>query len=331
MLLTDSYIVSHLAAVIPRSTLIERDFLLFTLRQKKLAKEKADGYPTLNLSDLKSLLISYPPLPEQRAIAHVLRAVQQAKEATEKVIAAARQLKQSMMQYLFTYGPVPFDQADQVKLKETEIGIVPEHWEIVQIGDVAKVQGGFAFKSNDYVKEGIRLLRISNVSFGKIKWNEIAYLQQSFSEKYDDYILRPGDLVMAITRPVVSDGIKVARLNQYDSPSLLNQRVCRFIPKNELDLEFLFQMLFNKSFVESISGGAIGSQQPNISTGKVEKILIPKPPKNEQNIISSILQELDIKIEREIQSAHACNILFQTLLQILMSGDKRKISIQKNI
>ena len=52
------------------------------------------------------------------------------------MIAACRQLKQSLMRHLFTYGPVPFDQADKVALKETELGPMPEEWKVVPLGEV---------------------------------------------------------------------------------------------------------------------------------------------------------------------------------------------------
>jgi type I restriction enzyme S subunit len=121
--------------LVPINGRIDSEFLYYLCWTKYIfsaAKELVSGStPSRQQVDVRSFLllpIPLPPLPEQRAIAHVLKTVQRAKQATEKVIAAAQQLKQSLMRHLFTYGPVPFHEADQVELQETEIGPVPEGW-----------------------------------------------------------------------------------------------------------------------------------------------------------------------------------------------------------
>ena len=147
--------------------------------------------------------------------------------------------------------------------------MVPESWKVKQIGNFCKVQGGYAFKSSDYQKNGIKLFKISNVSFGKTVWVETSFLSTSYIEKYSEYLLMPGDLLMAMTRPIVSGGIKITRLRNEDCPCLLNQRVARFNTSLSINKEYLFQVLFNPYFINAIGLGALGSQQPNISATQI--------------------------------------------------------------
>lgn len=112
----------------------------------------------------RSFLIPLPSLPEQRAIAHVLSTVQRAREATEAVIAATRELKRSLMRHLFTYGPVPVDQVDEVRLKETEIGLVPEQWRVLPLGAVLTLQRGYDLPHDHRQPGSVPIVSSSGIS-----------------------------------------------------------------------------------------------------------------------------------------------------------------------
>jgi type I restriction enzyme S subunit len=90
----------------------------------------------VNGSLLKALLVPVPPLEEQRQIARVLSAVQQAIERQERLIALTAELKKALMHKLFTEG------TRGEPLKQTEIGPVPQSWEIKHVADVCKLVSG---------------------------------------------------------------------------------------------------------------------------------------------------------------------------------------------
>jgi len=137
-----------------------------------------------------------PPLPEQRAIARVLRTVQEAIEATERVIETAKELKRSMMEYLFTYGPVPVDQADQVELKETDAGTIPSVWRVASLEALARepVLNGL-FVKRERFGSGSHFVNVADTyKSSRVLWASLERVQATDAEM-DRYKLIGGDLL----------------------------------------------------------------------------------------------------------------------------------------
>jgi len=98
----DAYIVSHLCAVIPNSKAVDQRYLFYALKVRKFSSEKVEGYPTLNLSEIRNALIPLPPLSEQRAIARVLRTVDKKLQAEEARKQALEALFKTLLNNLMT-------------------------------------------------------------------------------------------------------------------------------------------------------------------------------------------------------------------------------------
>jgi type I restriction enzyme, S subunit len=123
---------------------------------------------------------------------------------------------------------------------------MPNDWNLITVGKLAKVEGGYAFKSNDYVDQGVRLIRITNVSFGFIDLEDTIRLPHSFIQKYPQFSLGEGDIVLVLTRPITEDGIKAAKMQRKHLPALLNQRVGKIVMRenNKLDRDSILHPIF---------------------------------------------------------------------------------------
>jgi type I restriction enzyme S subunit len=161
------------------------------------------------------------------------------------------------------------------------------------IGFASKVQSGFAFKSQDFSPSGVRLLRNANVTPGEIRWSDVVYLPLEKSKGYGSYSIREGDVIISLDRPIISSGIKVARVTSLDSPSLLVQRVGRFLlDESLLDADYLYVFLQTDRFKEAISGHEQSLGVPHISPGQVEAVETPLPPLAVQQRIGLIAKEV---------------------------------------
>jgi type I restriction enzyme S subunit len=276
---------------------------------------------------LLSLLIPLPPLLEQRAIADVLRTVQRAKEATERVIAALRELKKSLMRYLFTYGPVPVDQADQVALKETEIGPVPEEWEVVRLGDLVNqgilwMKNGFPQGKHNQSGKGIIHLRPFNI-------NEDGYIDISQKKFVDppqkgQYWVLPGDVIFNNTNSEELVG-KTAYFDLHGNFVISNHMTIIRVVRTEIIetyylAKYLHQLwrqgLFRKMCRRHVN-------QASVSLERLKRLSVPLPPLSEQRAIAEILRAVDRKIEAEEARQRALEALFRTLLHDLMTARRR--------
>lgn len=208
--------------------------------------------------------------------------------------------------------------------KQTEAGVIPEDWEALKIGDIAKVIGGGAFKSRDAQQVGIRWLKIANVGVNEIRWNDESFLPEEFRLTCSGFLLKDGDYVLAMTRPILSGVLKIARLQKDDTPALLNQRVGKIENLNGGNLDFLYFLFQKESTVFAMQQSMAGTDPPNLSTKGLYSIscAIPKH-KAEQAVIAKALSDVDALIESLEQLVVKKRQVKQGAMQELLTGKKR--------
>ena len=157
--------------------------------------------------------------------------------------------------------------------------------EKIKIGDVCDILNGYAFKSENYVDSGIRIIRISNVQKGYIEDSTPAFY--SFDTVgLNKFMLEEGDLLMSLTGNVG----RVAILEKELLPAALNQRVaCLRLKSNKISKNYLFHFLNSNFFEQQCIMASNGVAQKNMSTEWLKDYEIPLYMPNQQEEIVTVL------------------------------------------
>ena len=295
--LPNCYFQNHLFRARSRTAKAEPAFHLYWMQAAMTLLGLYQGtgnkttIPNLSRSRLEAYELPLPPLAEQRRIAAVLNAIQEAIAAQEDVIAALRQFKCSLMQRLFTYGPG----REPAETKETEIGEVPAHWLTIPFGEVALLHRGYDLPARERRPGPHPIVSSSGISgrHAEAKVKAPGIVTGRYGTLGKVYYIE-SDFWPLNTTLFVSD-----------------------IKGNHPP--FVARML------ETLNLAALNDKTgvPGVNRNDAHRLRVSLPPLQEQISIAVYLEAVDARIATEEDRLAALQVLFRSTLHQLMTGQVR--------
>lgn len=261
---------------------------------RPLVKKGAKNDMKINNAYVLHDRIFAPSILEQKRIATFFTVVDKKIVELKQKKALLEQYKKGVMQKVFS---------QELRFKDENGKEFPK-WEKEKLGEVFSIFNGFAFASEDSTSEGVLWVKIADVGIQEMKKENLSYLPSEFIEKHKKFILKKGDYVIALTRPILSGELKISPIDDFFHNSLLNQRVGKLVSEN--NLTFVYYMLQLNWLIKTIENNIAGTDPPNLSPKEIDFIKIDIPTKAEQTKIANFLSAIDEKINRtenQIQQA----------------------------
>ena len=177
-------------------------------------------------------------------------------------------------------------------------------WQKVKLGEVADILSGYAFKTKDFIDEGIPVVKIKNIIPPNIDINDTQYVSNELYNEKIKFALNYNDVLISLNgsniNQLASAVGKIGRVRLKDKKLLLNQRVGKLyiVDEKRCNYDYLYYYLTQPEVRYNLAAMAGGSaNQANISPSQIKDIEIQLPPLEEQEKIANILSSLDDKIE----------------------------------
>jgi type I restriction enzyme S subunit len=291
---------------------INRLFLFYVLKFPKFRKilefsmRGTTGRQRVPKDAVEKLKIPLPPDQEQQKIAEILSAVDEAIQKTNEIIAKTERLKKGLMQELLTKG------IGHKEFKDTEIGRIPEDWEVVKLGnkELATIIMGQSPPSSTYNREGRGLPFLQGkMEFGDVYPSPVLYCSQPIK------IAEPDDILISVRAPVGDVNIAPYRLCIGRGLAAIRFNLNR---ANHWFYFYYFQKI--KNFLENLGKG---STFKAITKEDLESLKVPYPLLSEQQKIAEILSTVDKKLEIERKEKARLEKIKQGLMDLLLTGKVR--------
>ena len=288
--------------------------------QTRKLQKRTTGIRNLIFGDYKESEIPLPPLPEQRVIAHILQTIQEAKFTRQREIALERERKAALMDDLFSHG------TKGEPRKETEIGALPESWEVVPFETAAT----FTKKPRN-----LRYSEYSEIPFVPMELIPIAKLSsEDFILKTNDELksgtyFEPEDILLPKITPSFENG-KQCIIEKLPTP--FGIATTEIIPIREVegvsDKSYLFYYLLLPDVRTSLAGKMQGSTgRQRLRKEALVNLEIPLPPLPEQRAIADVFRAIDEKTAALEKEAQHLDELFHAMLDELMTGKRSAVPL----
>lgn len=292
----------------------------FDIVQQKSSLGQGDAVVHISQKALSSILVSFPKaLPEQHAIAAALSDVDALLDAQERLIAKKRNIKLAAMQQLLTGKTrLPGFQQNE-KYKQTELGILPEDWQISTISSFTECTAGGTPNTQNpsywggkhpWMNSGeLHLKHIYNVS-GRITDNGIA----NSSTKY---IPKESVLIGLAGQGKTRGTVAIAKI-----ALCTNQSIAAIFPSKSCFADYLFYNLDSRyTELRELSSGDGGRGGLNLKL--IGNLLVPIPPLPEQRAIAAVLSDMDAELAALEARRDKLRAVKQGMMRELLTGRTR--------
>lgn len=268
----------------------------------------------INANNIKDLSICLPSLVEQEKIASILLTVDEQIDNTEKLIQKNQELKKGLMQQLLTKG------IGHTKFKKTEIGEIPEGWEVIELINLSKKIGDGLHGTPVYNENGeYYFINGNNLVNGKIIFaDETKMVDKKEYEKYKKK-LNENTILISLNGTI-------GNLAFYNFEKIVLGKSSGYITlKDNISKNYVFYILNSERVKQYFIKELTGSTIKNLSLNTLRKTKFPIPSLLEQEKIASILSTVDEQIEEYQNKKEKLEELKKGLMQQLLTGKIRVV------